>query len=501
MKKIFIVLMTLGVLSSGWAAENVAKPKDVGPKVMLGAAAHYVDSILTDAMTSLGLIASTPEAKKGEWKSIKPYLTQLEKTLPGVYSFILPNGDYYTLDRDFTNLNLTNRGYFKSLFAGNTIKGFPIFSRSTGKKSVFVAVPIVVDGNVTGALGISVLLDELNTKLDKDFDLPSHYTWYILNSEGNTMLNKERDFIFMNPLSQGSESLRKSVKEALKHESGTMEYKLGNDREAYYQKLPNFEWWMFIALLEGKEAKAPQKLKLSLDRLVPELQKQLDKIDTSIAKAIGQKEVNVGNEGEVRKLLSSVLDGSPNIIDAVYVDTKGIIRQIEPSDYKNFEGSDISSQEHIITMLKDPQPLLSGGFMSVEDFLGMAIARPLYDSKMQFAGAVSALIRPELFITPMVSRSMVPIDYELWIMQTDGMIVYDLDKEEIGKMLFSDPIYKEYDSLQKLGKKIAAEPEGQGSYVFLAPGMKKKVIKNVVWKTVKLHNREWRVVLGYRPYK
>jgi hypothetical protein len=501
MKKIFIVVMTLGVMCSVWAAENAAEPKDVGPKMMLGAASHYLDSILSDATASLALIASTPEAKKGEWKGIKPYLAQLKEKLPGVYSFILPNGDYYTLDRDFTNLNLTNRGYFNALFSGNSIKGFPIYSRSTGRKSAFIAAPIVVNGKVTGALGISLFLDELNARLNSEFDLPSDYTWYILNSEGDTMLDRERDFIFMNPLTQGSASLRKAVTEALKHENGTMQYTLDRHREAYYRKLPNFEWWMFVAKVEGEKTQAPQKLKLTLDRFVPELQNQLNQIDASIAAAIGENGLNVQKESEVRKLLRSVFDGNPHIVDAAFVDTHGIMRQIEPSDYKNFEGSDISAQEHVMAMLKTPQPLLSGGFISVEHFLGMTIARPLYGKENQFIGSLSALIRPELFINPLISKSMVPKDYELWIMQTDGMIVYDLDKEEIGKMLFSDPIYKEYESLLKLGKKIAAAEEGEGSYVFLAPGLEEKVIKKVIWKTVKLHNREWRVVLGYRPYQ
>jgi len=468
--------------------------------MMLGAASHYVDTILSDATASLGLIASTPEAKRGEWKGIRPYLAQLKKKLPGVYSFILPNGDYYTLERDFTNLNLSNRGYFKPLFTGNVVKGFPIQSRSTGKKSVFVAVPIVVEGKVTGALGISVFLDELNARLNRDLDLPPHYTWYILNSEGNTMLDKEREFIFMNPLTQGSDSLRKAVTEALKKESGTMQYQLDGHREAYYQKLPNFEWWMFLAMVEEGDNKVPQKLNLTLERFVPELQDQLDKIDASLAAQIEKNGVNVHNKSEVRKLLRTVIDANPNIVDATFIDTHGVLRLAEPGDYKNFEGSDISSQEHVVAMLKDPAPLLSGGFISVEDFLGMVIARPIYANKKEFAGTVSALIRPELLIAPMIGKSMIPEDYELWIMQTDGMIVYDLDKEEIGKMLFSDPIYQEYESLQKLGRNIAAAPEGEGSYIYLAQGLEEKVIKKVIWKTVKLHDREWRVVLAYRPY-
>lgn len=501
MKKIIIVLLTLGLLNVVWAGEKVDEPKHVDPKMMMGAATHYVDTIFSNALASLNLIASTPEAQRGDWKGIREYLVQLKEKLPGVYCFILPNGDYYTLDRDFTNLNLSNRGYFKSLFVGNNVKGFPIYSRSTGKKSVFVAVPIVVNGKVISALGISIFLDELNRRVNKDFDLPPHYTWYVLNEEGNTILDKDRDFIFMNPLIQGSDSLRKVVKTALKKESGMMHYKLDGERQAYYQKLPNLEWWMFFASIEGEKIQTPQKLKLTLERFVPELQGQLNKIDQSIAKQIEQGDLNVRNESEVRKLLHTILDVNPNIVDAAFIDSQGILRQIEPSDYKNFEGSDISSQEHIITMRKTPQPLLSGGFMSVEDFLSMVIARPLYDNNKQYVGSISTLIRPELFITPMISKSMVPKDFELWIMQTDGMIIYDFDKEEIGKMLFNDPLYKGYDNLLKLGKKIAAASEGEGSYIFLAPGLKDKVIKNVIWKTVKLHNREWRVVLAYRPYE
>ena len=500
MKKIIIVLSTLVLFSSALAAKPVGESQAVGPEMMLGTAAHYVDTIFTNASASLKLVASTPEAKRGDWKGIKPYLEQISEKLPGVYSFILPNGDYYTLDKDFTNLNLSNREYFKPLFAGNPVKSFPIFSRSTGKKSIFIAEPIVVNGKVTGALGISIFLDALNAKLNKDFDLPLDYTWYVLNAKGNTILDKESDFIFMNPLTQGSDSLRKAVTEALKNDSGKMQYQLDREKHAYYQKLSNRDWWMFLAKQEGK-IQTPPKLKLTLERFVPELQNKLNQIDASMAKEMKQSNVKVENESEIRKLLSAVFDANPTVVDAAYADKKGILRYIEPRDYKNFEGSDISSQEHIIAMRENPQPLFSSGFMSVEDFLSVVIARPLYDNGKQFFGSITLLLRPELFITPMIKKSTVPEDYELWIMQTDGMIIYDQDKKEIGKMLFSDPMYEEYKSLLQLGKTIVSAPEGEGSYIFLSPGLQEKAIKNVIWKTVKLHDREWRVILAYRPYE
>jgi hypothetical protein len=44
-------------------------------------------------------------------------------------------------------------------------------------------------------------------------------------------------------------------------------------------------------------------------------------------------------------------------------------------------------------------------------------------------------------------------------------------------------------------------PTGEGSYIFVAAGSKEKAIKNMIWQTVRLHGRAWRVVLAYKPYQ
>ena len=75
------------------------------------------------------------------------------------------------------------------------------------------------------------------------------------------------------------------------------------------------------------------------------------------------------------------------------------------------------------------------------------------------------------------------------------------DRDEIGRMLFSDPLYAAYGNLLELGKKMATSPTGMGSYVFLAPASERPVIKHVAWQTISLHGREWRVVLAWRPYE
>jgi hypothetical protein len=500
MKAIGSALLLIFLLGPAWAAKPAEDTPMAGPETTLNAAAHYLDSIFTNTLAGLELIASTPEAKRGEWNGIKNYLGRMEARLPGVYFFVLPDGNYYSVAKDYTNLNLADRAYFNTLLAGHQVKGFPLYSRSSGKKSALMAVPIMVDNKMTGAIGASVFLDELHNELNRAFALPANYTWFVLDPMGKVMLDRDSDFIFMSPLTQGSKSLQEGVARALNSESGTMQYEQEGIKHAHYRRLPNMDWWMFLARIEAPGITTPPQLRLSLEHFVPSLQKTLDQIDASLAGLMEDSGVNITHEAEMRSLLASVISANPSVVNAAFIDAAGVMRHIEPSEYKNFENVDISTQAQVVAMQKKPAPIFSGGFTAVEGFLAVDLARPVYDDEKNFAGSISALLRPELLIGGLLKDITIPADYELWIMQPDGLIIYDQDTDEIGRMLFSDPAYAGYETLLKLGKQIGATPAGEGSYIFVAPDSKAKVIKNAVWQTVRLHHQEWRVVLAYQPY-
>lgn len=497
----FLFLCACFLLGPAWADKPGHAAPTAGPETTLNAAAHYVDSIFADTLASLQLVAATPEAKAGDWNGIKPYLERLEARLPGVYFWVLPDGNYWSVTKDFTNLNLARRDYFASLMAGKSVKGAPIFSRSSGQKSALMAAPIVVDGKVAGALGASIFLDDLHARLDREFGLPPGYVWYVLDAEGNTMLHGDADFIFLNALTQGSPSLREGLARALKCERGRLDYVLGSPRQAYYRKLSSMDWWMFLAKVGDGSEPTPPTATLTLDRFVADLQTRLDEIDVSLAQVIEARKAAIHEPGEIRRLLASYVEVNPDVVDASFVDDRGVMRQIEPSEYKNLENADLGHREHVVTMLKTRKPVFSGGFRAFEGFLAVDLSRPLHDASGKFLGSISAFLRPELLIDPLLKKSAVPADHEIWIMQPDGMIVFDQDREEIGRMLFSDPLYAAYGNLLEIGRKMAASPSGEGSYVFLGPASQQPVIKRVRWQTVSLHGREWRVVLGWRPYE
>jgi hypothetical protein len=497
-----MVVLATAACGKVYVAEDTSElRRSAGPEATLTVGAHFLSSVFTHTLSSLELIASTPEAKGGDWPGIKPYLERLSDDLPGVYFFVMPDGNYYSVSRDFTNLNLANRPYFNSLFEGHHVMGFPIYSRSSGKKSALVAAPIVVDGKVTGALGASVFLDDLNARLNRDFTLPENYAWFVLDSDGVVMLDRESDFIFMSSLTQGGKSLQEAAAEAIKNESGIMRYELEGSKRTHYRKLPGMDWWMFLVDVDDTDVVTPPQLKLSLERFVPALQQRLNQIDADLAGMIQKSEVNVEKEGEIRKILQSIVSRNHDVVNSAFIDAKGWLRHIEPRDYLNFENVDINDQQQVRAMLANPMPIFSSGFTAVEGFLAVDVAHPLYNKQGNFAGSISSLIRPELLIDAILKQSTIPADYELWIMQPDGLILYDQDKEEIGKMLFSDPLYADYGSLRKLGTNIASSRAGEGSYIFASPGAGEKVVKNAIWQTIRLHNQEWRVVLAYRPFE
>ncbi len=494
MRNLVLITLAVACLSLVWAEET-----DIRAVQLASKAAQHLNGICTETLTKLQITASTPEAQNGDWKKIKPDLAELNAVTPGVYFYVQPDGNYYSVEKDFTNLNLRDRDYFLPLMYGNIIKGSPVYSRSTGKKSVVFAAPISTNGKVTGALGASVYLDELRIRMNDYLALPENTTWFVIDALGNTVLDKDPDFIFMNVLTQGTESLKEAMQTVLVGETGSINYEIGGTyRYAQYKKLASMDWWVVTAYKQGTLTKASPKLEMTLKHFTPELQKKLSNIDKFSRKFIAGKKSNWENEAAIRKSLDSIVAEFPDVVEATLVDVKGVLRYIEPKEYKNFEGVDISAQDHVIALRKNLKPVFSSGFMSVEGFLAVDLAYPVYNKKGDFLGSISLLINPAILVKPILKEISFAAGYEPWFMQTDGMIVYDPDTEEVGKMLFTDPIYKDYTSLLELGKTISANRKGSGEYVFQAMGHQEKVVKSCSWDTVSLYGREWRVVLAHK---
>jgi hypothetical protein len=204
--------------------------------------------------------------------------------------------------------------------------------------------------------------------------------------------------------------------------------------------------------------------------------------------------VGVQREAEIRKLLQDCVDGRPYAIDATFIDSKGIMRFIEPKSYRNFEGSDISKQEAVIRMLKTKQPRMGNAFLSVEGIQSIDIEYPVFSKGKQFLGSVSILIKHDEMIRAVLEKIEIGPGVNCFVMQKDGLILYETDAKQIGRNTFTDPLFKDFPELIALGKRMLKEKEGTGFYSFVVPGTKNVIRKRAAWKTIHFFNNDWIVV-------
>jgi len=196
-----------------------------------------------------------------------------------------------------------------------------------------------------------------------------------------------------------------------------------------------------------------------------------------------------------RPVLSGLLQNRPYVVDVCTVGLNGKIMVVEPAAYREFEGYDISDQEQVTRLLRTQKPVLSWNFRAVEGFEASDLEYPVISSNNRLMGAVSVLLKPEILLDDIVTAAVKNTDCAIWAMQPDGRIIYDVDSAEIGRNLFSDPLYQPYPELLALGKEISSAKAGTGQYQFLDTGLQKTVTKAARWDTFELNGAEWRLVL------
>ena len=233
----------------------------------------------------------------------------------------------------------------------------------------------------------------------------------------------------------------------------------------------------------------------SLLKIKNRVESVLVEMDKDLAETT-QKLSLIGIEGEgTRNTLRDLSARHPYAVDCCLVDLDGIITIMEPDPYNKFEGADISDQEHIIQLRKEKNPVLSKAFRAVEGYTAVVFEYPVFSQKKELLGSVNMLIRPELFLREIILPEIKGIPIDVWIMQPDGYILYDLDAEEIGRNLFEDELYRPFTELLEIGKKISKEKQGSGKYSFFDEGFSKKVVKKTHWTTLEFYGTQWKIVM------
>ncbi|MDD3119269.1 MAG: hypothetical protein PHQ27_08835 [Victivallales bacterium] len=115
-------------------------------------------------------------------------------------------------------------------------------------------------------------------------------------------------------------------------------------------------------------------------------------------------------------------------------------------------------------------------------------------------GAVTGAVYLRLAVTELcryyVGRAVVDMPVNIWVMQTDGLIVYDADPDEINRNIIAGDYFRAYPGLIRLAGRVAAAETGTGQYSYLSKGNKVELVKSAQWDSFTAGGRQWRIVMN-----
>ena len=233
------------------APTTPAKMATVDAQVALNAYQGLVEEHLAGVLHSIRAVALSSEAKSADWERAKPMLDGLSKDLEtdAAVWLAMSDGTYFSTDAEgLTEKNLSDRPYFPRLMSGKDVEGDLVVSKSTGHRSVIVATPVMADGKVVAAIGVSMRLRLITQLVENHTQLPADMYFYSMNSDALISTHRNIDRMFKHPTDIGDESLGPAFANSLKSDKGQLDYELnGKNISAIFQKSKALGWHFFIA--------------------------------------------------------------------------------------------------------------------------------------------------------------------------------------------------------------------------------------------------------------
>ena len=224
------------------------------------------------------------------------------------------------------------------------------------------------------------------------------------------------------------------------------------------------------------------------------IKKSMDSMNNCLAFTAGSLHALTTDTTLVRKAVLKAYEESSFTDVVTYITPQGIMQIMEPAAYHHYEGANISEQEHIQRMFQTREPALSKLFLTVEGYYGVVNAQPiLWDNQVK--GAISCLFSPRTFLERIIAPAIKDQDFEIWVVEEGGTILYDQVTADIGKNLYTHPDYADFPGLIALGHKMDASLEGEDSYSYYLPGTSTVVKKHTYWVTYTLNGVSWKI--GY----
>jgi serine/threonine-protein kinase len=173
----------------------------------------------------------------------------------------------------------------------------------------------------------------------------------------------------------------------------------------------------------------------------------------------------------------------------------GKIIAVAPSKYQQAIGTDTSKFEHNILVIKQGVPITSRVYMSTEGFEAITLVVPVKNGH-RVTGMLSARLKAATFFGELLSNDLNIRNRDIWVIQDDGLILYDNNPNEIGQNLFREERFQQVAELRQLAKQIILQDAGVGYYKNQSTGQTESSQRIASWRTLRpTENREWTIVV------
>ena len=249
-----------------------------------------------------------------------------------------------------------------------------------------------------------------------------------------------------------------------------------------------------------QESTQTDDTQVQMEAVVKELTQSIENGLNDVKSGIHSNSIALSEFGltgdAAEKTLSQNLLNYPWAQSSLVISKEGVVVTAVPKNYAEIRGEDLGWQSQVQTANSEQKPMVSDLFTMAEGFTGISQSYPIFSELGDYLGYTDITYRSETFL----GRQILPIvegtPYDVWVSQTDGTLIYDTKKEEIGNNLLSDPMYKD-PVLQAVLTRIIQEPFGSDEYTFSDKNWNKNVTKKAVWETAEIDGVKWRVVVTY----
>lgn len=231
------------------------------------------------------------------------------------------------------------------------------------------------------------------------------------------------------------------------------------------------------------------------DVVTQTLTAELETINIALRKGADYLVMQGVNSPHAEKVLSETRNASPYTYSPILLNHELIITGVASDEYAGIIGSDLSNQGHLQDAITLKKPVMGGLIQTVEGILATPISYPVIVNGT-VTGVLSVLIEEKEIFSDAILMADPERRYETFIMQPDGLVIYDTDPLQINKNVFTDSFFQKHPSLTAIVHRIKNETSGTGAYEFQNDMSPDLVTKVVVWNTTGLYEGAWRIVVS-----